>query len=45
MCKFLLEMSSIANLYKSYNTTTLVLTAITLTDNIFKTKSQIKILD
>ncbi len=45
MCKFLLELASIANLYKTYNTQTLVLAAITLTDSIFKRKSEIKILD
>lgn len=45
MCKFLLELGSIANLYKTYNTQTLVLAAITLTDSIFKRKSEIKILD
>lgn len=45
MCKFLLELASIANLYKTYNTATLVLAAITLTDSIFKIKSKIEILD
>jgi hypothetical protein len=41
MCKFLLELASIANLYKTFPTTTLVLAAITLTDSIFKIKSKI----
>lgn len=45
MCKFLLELSSIANLYKTFTTSTLVLAAITLTDSIFKIKSKIEILD
>ena len=45
MCKFLLEMAFIANMYKNFNTQTLVLGAITLTDSIFKRKSEIKILD
>lgn len=45
MCKFLLELASIANLYKTFNTQTLVLGAITLTDSIFKRKSEIKLLD
>lgn len=45
MCKFMLELAQIANLYKSFNKATIVLAAITLTDSIFKTKSEIKILD
>lgn len=45
MCKFLLELAAIAGLYKNYNTATLVLASITLTDSIFKIKSEIKLLD
>lgn len=45
MCKFLLELSVIAGLYKNFNTATLVLASITLTDSIFKIKSEIKLLD
>lgn len=39
MCKFLLELSNISNLNKNYTVNTLVLSAITLADSIFKTKS------
>jgi len=35
----------IAGLYKIFNTATLVLASITLTDSIFKIKSEIKLLD
>ena len=45
MCKFLLELAAIAGLYKNYNTATLVLASITLTDSIFKIKSEINLLD
>ena len=45
MCKFLLELALIANLFKNFNTQTLVLAAITLADSIFKRKSEIKMLD
>lgn len=42
MCKYLLELSIISNLTKKYNINTLVFGAITLTDSIFKSKSEIK---
>ena len=44
MCKFLLEISIISNFGKDFTINTLVLSAITLSDSIFKTKSDVKLL-
>jgi len=45
MCKYLLELSQISNMAKKYDTSSLVFAAITLSDSIFKTKSEIKGID
>jgi hypothetical protein len=45
MCKYLLELGMISGMNKKYDQTMLVLGSITISDSIFKLKSDVKVLE